>query len=322
MAAQPEVQGLEKRNNEWGHEEHFRERTFMKVDDLKRICNNQYFIKRVAEHDEIPENYNTVPHYPRPVEFHVSEIVHVTTEKGLAGIMAYDGFKKGKTDFLWCGLVIGQEERTAAEQRYLEALFPDRSQEQERRQNPFLHNFTTSPVFQDHESRYGNFRFSFSLADVLQAYRTQLCGNQEPVLRVYKTAVYRQEVMYVVLIHSPDVHDYDDYPVLGNNDDGVCAYRNGEIIWHAQAISETHSFRLIENRQENHVDAVRSIQTFYVWDHVTLAFHMPEGKVLEFPHEKLLESLTAGGSAAVQVDRSRPKLHKNQAEEIVNTYKA
>ena len=122
----------------------------------------------------------------------------------------------------------------------------------------------------------GNFRFTFPLADVMKEYSTQFCGGAHPVLRVYETVIYRQEVMYVVVIHSPDVHDYDDYPELGDNDEGVCAYKDGEIIWHAQAISETHSYRMTENTVEKQVEAVKyGDYEFYVWDHVSLVFHIP-----------------------------------------------
>ena len=219
---------------------------------------------------------------------------------------------------MWWGTLIGENETLAAEQRYLEKLFPDRSPEERERQEPFLHEFTTSPVFKD-GSRYGNFRFTFSLADVMKEYSTQFCGGAHPVLRVYETVIYKQEVMYVVLIHSPDVHDFDGYPELGDNDEGVCAYRDGEIIWRAQAISQTHRYRLTENRDDKQVSVGGGFKVFYVWDHVTLAFHMPEGKNLVFPLETLLQSLTACGGA---VNSLNPVIGKVKAGKIVQEKKA
>ena len=193
----------------------------------------------------------------------------------MKGILDCKGFSGGDRRLLWWGTLIGKNETLAAEQRYLEELFPGRSPEERERQKPFLHEFTTSPVFMD-DSRYGNFRFTFSLADVMKKYSTQFCGEEEPVLRVYETVLYKQEVMYVVLIHSPDVHDYDGYPELGDNDEGVCAYRDGEIIWRAQAISQTHRFRLIEDMVERQVSVEGGFDVYYLWDHMTLAFHIPE----------------------------------------------
>ena len=219
---------------------------------------------------------------------------------------------------MWWGTRIDKSEITTAEQRYLEKLFPALSPEERRREEGFLCEFTSSPVFKE-GSRYGNFRFTFSLADVMNAYRSQFCGEEEPVLRVYETVIYKQEVMYVVLIHSPDVHDYDGYPELGDNDEGVCAYRDGEIIWRAQAISQTHCYRLTENRDDKQVSVGSGFKVFYVWDHVTLAFHMPEGKNLVFPLETLLQSLTACGGA---VNSLNPVIGKVKAGKIVQEKKA
>ncbi|KAG5284473.1 hypothetical protein AALO_G00027110 [Alosa alosa] len=262
--------------------EHYVSNMHIKIDDIH--FRNNYLDKCVEPNDN---GTYQVPQYPRPVEFHVPRISHVTASQGLQDILKYGGFIGGwRSSFLRWGLVIGPEEILNAEQRYLETLFPDRSPEEKERQEPFLRKFTTSPEFGD-ASRYGNFRFTFSLADVLQMYSTQFCREQRPVLRVYETVIFRQLVRYIVLIHSPDVHDYDAYPELGDNDEGVCTYRDGEIIWHAQAISGTHRFRLIENREERQVHVDEVDDEFYVWDHVTLAFHMPRGKILRFPRENL-----------------------------------
>ncbi|XP_062375843.1 uncharacterized protein LOC134064062 [Sardina pilchardus] len=288
----------------------------MSLDDVKKKHRNQYTDKDVVQPGGEATNYSTqVPHYPRPVEFRVTTVAHVTVEKGLHGIMGNDGFQIGESGLLWWGLVIGEKEISAAEQRYVEKLFPDRNPED---QEPFLQKFATSPVFKD-GSRYGNFKFTFSLADVLLKYSTQFCGGKDPVFRVYKTAVYSQEVMYTLLIHSPDVHDYDVYPELVNNDEAVCAYRDGEIIWRAQAISETHKFKLVENREEKLVRAEQSLNVFYVWDHVTLAFHIPKDETLSIPHEELVEALTSCDENYPPVNG--PLMGKSDAEERVQKYK-
>ncbi|XP_062375593.1 uncharacterized protein LOC134063865 [Sardina pilchardus] len=322
MAAQPEFQTKSHVGpNGRMLTEHYVEGLHMSLDDVKRKHRNQYTKKAVVQPGVEATDYRTqVPHYPRPVEFRVSTVAHVTVEEGLHGIMGNDGFQIGESGLLWWGLVIGEQEISAAEQRYVKRLFPGRNPEQEERQkeNPFLQEFTTSPVFKD-GSRYGNFKFTFSLADVLQKYSTQFCGEREPVFRVYKTAVYSQEVMYTVLIHSPDVHDYDDYPELVNNDEGVCVYRDGEIIWHAQAISQEHTFQLVENREEKLVRAEQSLNVFYVWDHVTLAFHFPEDETLSIPHEELVEALTSCDGDYPPVNG--PLMDRLDAEEIVQKYK-
>ncbi|KAL2083056.1 hypothetical protein ACEWY4_020829 [Coilia grayii] len=310
--------GVQHRMNDRRSMESYVQGVHMSIDQLKTKdlhCKN-YIARNVAEPSEIPYGFS-VPHYPRPVEFRTFRVAHVTTEYGLHGIMNCSGFKGGeRSGRLWFGLVIGQKEIDAAEQRYLEKLFPARTPWEKRRQMPFLHNFTTSPVF-NVESRYGNFRFSFSLPDVLQAYSAQFCGGKEPILRVWETIVYKQEVMYTVLVHSPDVYDYDGFPILGYNDKGVCAYWNGEITWRAQAVSQTHKCRLIENRNERELDVEEGWQNPYVWDHVTLAFDIPADSALLFPYNQLLRSLTACGDADTALN---PLIGRAAAEEIIWHY--
>ncbi|XP_064818240.1 uncharacterized protein LOC135535740 [Oncorhynchus masou masou] len=182
--------------------------------------------------------------YPEAPEFHLSKVAHVTTKRGLDGILKSGGFKGGEKSFLWCNLPVDDDDIIAAECRYLEKIFPDRTPEQRQIQQPFLSKFTTSPAFRK-ASRFGNFRFTFSLSDLLMMYSQQICGGEEPVLRVYETVVYKQEIMYTVLVHSPDNKEFEKYPVLGDgSDDALCAYMRGNIVWRAQAMSKTHAFGL------------------------------------------------------------------------------
>lgn len=279
----------------------------MTSDDLERL--QRYIVLNVANPNVIPRDRNTVPHYPRPVEFHVSRIAHVTTEVGLRGVLDFDGFTGGTTGLLWWGLMIDPRDFYRAEERYLEKLFPDLSQEKRVRQKQFLHHFTTSPVFKD-ESRYGNFRFSFSLAYVLQEYSTQFCSGQKPVFRVYETIVYKQEIMYSVLIHSPD----DEYCKRYKRHFDI----DKVLVWCAQAISETHGSRLVVNEANQQVYAEDTERDkFYVWDHMTLAFYMPTDKPLTFPLWNLREALTACDKANPQLNRHL--IVKSIAEDIIKS---
>ncbi|XP_063047365.1 uncharacterized protein LOC134441104 [Engraulis encrasicolus] len=266
------------------------------------------------------EDFTSLPRYPRPVEFHVSRIAHVTTEQGMDGILGSGGFKGGRRDsaLQWWGLVNGREEIAGAEQRYLDREFPNRTEEEKRRQKKILRKFTKSPAFRD-GSRYGNFRFTLKLEEVLQAYSTQFCGGKDPTLRVWETIVYKQEIMYSVLVHSPDVHDYDSYPKLGDNEEGVCVYRNGEMIWFAQAISEKHTLRLTGDIYGKVVSTEKvRIGVFYVWDHVTLAFHIPKGKTLSFPPENLKKALKACGKGDTDLN---PQVDEKNAKAVVRAMK-
>ncbi|KAA0713060.1 hypothetical protein E1301_Tti016467 [Triplophysa tibetana] len=92
-------------------------------------------------------------------------------------------------------LKIDNQSIRAAEQRYLEDTHPNRTHEQRERQKPFLDKFTTSPAFDNEKSRYGNFRFTFPLTELMEEYRNEMCGGKNPVLREFKTIFYKQEIM-------------------------------------------------------------------------------------------------------------------------------
>ena len=69
----------------------------------------------------------------------------------------------------------------------------------------------------------------------------QFCSGEEPVMRVFRTSLYQQEVMYTVLVHSPnDDEKFSNYPLLADDPNSVCSYRDGRIIWRSEAMCETH----------------------------------------------------------------------------------
>ncbi|XP_064822221.1 uncharacterized protein LOC135539908 [Oncorhynchus masou masou] len=249
--------------------------------------------------------YNPIPQHPEEPEFHISKVVHVTTGSKIDEILDSNGFRGGDRNLLWWSLAIEHDDIRAAEERYLENIFPDRTpgqREAQREIGSFLNLFTTSPAFMQ-ASRYGNFRFTLSLSDLLKMYREQICGGEKPVLKVYETTVYRQEIMYSVLVHSPSVDEFEKYPFLGDgSDDAVCGYREndaegegkGHIVWRAQAMSATQKVGLTINHMDKIVKTDGYVyNTWYMWDHVTLALHLPKGMLLNVDRENLIKNLTA-----------------------------
>ncbi|XP_053093605.1 uncharacterized protein LOC113545106 [Pangasianodon hypophthalmus] len=227
-----------------------------------------------------------IPPYPTPVEFWVSNVAHVTDETGFEGILESEQFNPLESEFLWWDLKINEEEIRSAEKRYMEMNFPNEAQEL-KEQEPFLETFTTSPAFELEKSRYGNYRFTFPLTELMEWYKEQNCGGEEPVLRVYETVTYKQEIMYTVLIHSPEDNErFGGYPHLEASE--WVLYQDGKIIWKAQAICETHWYQFVSGE-------VQRLYTheFYVWDHVSLVFHLPNHKALKIPRERLIKALEA-----------------------------
>ncbi|XP_038564052.1 uncharacterized protein LOC119895193 [Micropterus salmoides] len=299
------------RCNRRGHLECVVDSQHLKLDDLKEEAlkirlTNQYLYKK------------TIPASPQP-EFHVSHLKHDTNQTGLRGIKTDEGFRNpGRGSLLWWSLAVGPDEIASAERRLLETTFPDRTEEQVQMQQSFLEKFTTSPAFEQ-TSRLGSYRFTFPLEEVLEAYREQFCCGAQPVMRVYETVLYKQEVMYVVLIHSPaNQKQFSKYPLLTDDPNSVCTYRDGCFIWRPEAMSETHRYKLVRRRDEMQMEAVRMKRTpeFYVWDHVAVALHVDK-QVLNFDPDRLRENLTWCDKAAVPISRPHTFDYLIQAEDFV-----
>ncbi|XP_039882968.1 uncharacterized protein LOC120730613 isoform X3 [Simochromis diagramma] len=234
-----------------------------------------------------------IPPFPRP-EFHVSRVKHDTERRGLCCIRVDDGFGDPHRQVLvWWSLAVGPEEIQEAETRLLEETYPNRTEEQAARQRSFLWRFASSPAFGE-KSRLGSYRFTFPLQEVLTAYSEQFCSGAPPIMRVFKTSLYKQEVQYSVLVHSPaNQLLFSRFPLLPDDDpDAVCAYRDGRFIWRPEAMCKTHGYELTHRPDGNHVDAQQLIRrVFYVWDNVAVALHVENRRVLTFDADRLRQNL-------------------------------
>ncbi|GAA6082780.1 uncharacterized protein LOC113640557 [Tachysurus ichikawai] len=252
-----------------------------------------------------------IPPYPSPVKFCVSYVTHVTEETGFRGILKSEQFRPPKSEFLWWDLKIQKEEIRSAEKRFMKKNFSNTAQDLNE-QEPFLEKFTTSPLFKLEKSRYGNYRFTFPLTVLMKWYKEQNCGGEEPVLRMYETITYKQEIVYTVLIHSPEDNEhFGEYPLLEASE--WVRYQDGKIIWKAQAICETHWFQFVSGEAQS-----LNTHLFYVWDQVSLLFHLPKAKALKIPTERLLEALEA---CKLEIDLSRYKGPKNKEERCMEAKK-
>ncbi|MCJ8736556.1 hypothetical protein PDJAM_G00013900 [Pangasius djambal] len=283
---------------------------------MKRFITGQHvslwrLTKRVtAQNPMMKYLIKKIPPYPTPVEFWVSNVAHVTDETGFKGILKSEQFRAPKSELSWWDLKIKKEEIRAAEKNYMKRNFSNKAKEPNE-QKPFLETFTTSPLFQLKKSRYGNYRFTFPLAELMEWYKEQNCGGKEPVLRVYGTVTYKQQIVYTVLIHSPeDSERFGEYPLLEASE--WVRYQDGKIIWKAQAICETHRYQFVSGE-------VQRLKThlFYVWDQVSLVFHLPNRtkpcKAVKIPRQRLIEALEAC-KLDRKIDLLRYKSPKNKEE--------
>lgn len=60
------------------------------------------------------------------------------------------------------------------------------------------------------------------------------------MMRVFKTVLYKQEVMYSVLVHSPDENQFSRFPLLTDDPGAICTFTDGRFTWRSEAMCETH----------------------------------------------------------------------------------
>ncbi|XP_035772429.1 uncharacterized protein LOC118456093 [Neolamprologus brichardi] len=246
-----------------------------------------------------------IPEYPQP-EFHVSSLKHDTQHGGLLRIWKDEGFKdphRGLKDadglsLVWWSLAVGPQEIQSAETRLLDRFYPNRMEQPVNRMLPnqnFLWKFASSPAFSE-KSRFGSYRFTFPLQEVVNAYSQQFCSGAPPMIRVFKTSLCKQEVQYSVLVHSPASELFSEYPLLAYDDpNAIFTYRDGHFIWRSQAMCETHSWKLIQKPdiKRMEIDYLSSFERqTYVWDNVAIALHVDHGQVLKFDCNRLRANLT------------------------------
>ncbi|XP_023254698.1 uncharacterized protein LOC111649176 [Seriola lalandi dorsalis] len=274
---------MERRTNRRGFDEYFVTRRHLELKDLRVAAKD--FSRRNPDleiRDYIFKKKKTIPPYPRP-ELQVSHLKHDTDQEGLRGIKRDGGFRAADC-LQWWSLAVKPEDISAAETRLLEETYPDRTEQQAQTQHSFLGRFATSPAFLE-TSRPG-------ICSCLQ-----FCSGAPPVLRVFETVLYKQKVMYVVLVHSPANKKFQKLPLL-SDDPAVCVYNDGRFTWRSQAMCETHRYQLVQRPDENQMEVQELFGNdveFYVWDDVAIALHMEEGQVLKFDDDQLRRNLKICG---------------------------
>ncbi|KAF7691902.1 uncharacterized protein LOC124375457 [Silurus meridionalis] len=248
-----------------------------------------------------------VPMYPDCV-FRASNVCHVTEKEALHRILKDGGFR-GNGNFLWWGLSVTDDDIADAEDNFLW---------QSRNQNPFLEKFTTSPAFQ-RESRYGNFRFTFTLRELLHAYSKKFCNKTAPILRILDTKLYKKEIAYSVVVHPRKIKHYRKCPRLPIDDTFLCAYRKGFMSWNCQSPSDNYEYRMKMN--DGFFDIEPLIRPeYYVWDNIVLAFHMKPRWVLGVGRKQLFERLSVCETASIHLLKKK-KMSFSEAEAEVQELK-
>ncbi|KAK7925011.1 hypothetical protein WMY93_007321 [Mugilogobius chulae] len=144
------------------------ENRHLTLKQLNNRTNNKYLSK------------NYIPAYPRP-ELHVSHVSHSTDLMGLRGIQR-DRHSRGFRDpngtgLVWFSLTVTNADLMEAESRRMKMVKPGGIVERfslTGNEGWNLRMFATSPAFLS-SSRYGSYRLTFDLRDVLDRYSEQFC---------------------------------------------------------------------------------------------------------------------------------------------------
>ncbi|RVE63342.1 hypothetical protein OJAV_G00135390 [Oryzias javanicus] len=295
---------MQQRRNGRGFWENYVEGNHLKLPELKEAAREINLVNNYIYRDDIPE-------YPRP-QFQVSFLKHDTTAEGLKGIRQDRGFRDlcggfrdpHERSLVWWSLSVRDEDMEAAEKKLMEEEYSGMNGQIN------LARFATSPAFSP-KSRLGHFRFTFPLEEVLKAYSQQFCSGGQPVMQVYKTVLYKQEIMYAVLVHSPD--DQEDSTEDPN---AVCFFRDGRFLWRSEAMCGTHRYKLNKNNNSLGVEEIPPYPPkYYVWDNVAIAFDVGE-EVLEFNVDQLRQNLKYCELDSVTYNFT-DKLTAEQAEELI-----
>ena len=215
---------------------------------------------------------------------HVKYLSHDTTPDNAAKILKGGGFQANKKEgvgynLIWWGTSLDEsevEKYTAQMQIYSDEVcesgnnwpYVDSRDKHGPTREGIYRNFMSSPPFK-FASRYGNVRFTYSLDELLNAYQTQYCGDEEPDCRILGTFAYKYEIMHTIIVCPKSCEEFYDLPTCMKSN--VIFKDGGGWIWKPEITGDKcNYFRPIQRNP------------YYVWladrrwEHVTFAFYIPD----------------------------------------------
>ena len=219
--------------------------------------------------------------------FHVKYLSHDTTPEYAADILKNGGFFKASTKkkldckLIWWGLSLDETEINKAsvqfksytdsvcEEKYRWPFVDSRDEDCARNESSkeeLYDNFMSSPPF-SYDSRYGNIRFTYSVGDILNAYKSQYCNNQEPSYLVMGTFVYRMEIMHAIMV-CPPTHRME-FPTAQLSSSSVIFNKGDCWIWKPDSTGS-----ILKRPTERYPDFAH--WGFRRWEHAAFAFYIPD----------------------------------------------
>ncbi|XP_044145265.1 uncharacterized protein LOC122934119 [Bufo gargarizans] len=279
-----------------------------------------------------------------PLEFPVCTLQHVTSQEGAKKILdskSFKGREHERPEFnalsFWSAEVSLDNIQMGRLQVYKKMKTVVKAEDFATFCKEMMEQFANSPAFDKSASRYGNFKFSFPLSDLLSRYKTQHCKGREPQLRILGTDVYKQEIAHYILVHSPDTIDFIDLPMVSNkpNSQDVVSWIDETLYWRPESTSNSLSLKIFGNsctarcsdlqkprRSTSRPRTWRKARTFLprcVWNHLMLCFHLPNDGELKTPVQDLLSNLTP--CHPLQPFLNNDPIQRNQAKELIQRFK-
>ncbi|XP_040191103.1 uncharacterized protein LOC120924295 [Rana temporaria] len=325
---------------------------FLSLEDVASIfsANNENH-KRIAVTLKKVESHH-YEHMQVPIP--VYSVKHVATKTDLEGIWGEDGFRTISNkerekppwiieerpefqDLLYWSADISSEDLEKARQQAYEKVSKVVDPKDPRMFSGELREqFGNSPAFRESVSRYGNFKFSFPLHDLLSWYKDQHCGGGEPQMRILGTELYKLEIAHYIVVHSPDTDKFNDFTevptVQGSSDPLPFVYRmDGTLYWRPESTTIPLKVMVSKDgvvRKECYQPCAffkndgtcfhTDDGTYGVWNHLILAFHLPNGH-LKIPKELLIQNLTACKRDDIYLKKEC--LPREEAEEVIQELK-
>ncbi|XP_040191723.1 uncharacterized protein LOC120924769 isoform X2 [Rana temporaria] len=279
-------------------------------------------------------------------EFPVRRLQHVTGKSSMDGIYDEERFKTTMRDIrpefrdllFWSAEIAPEDIREARKESCKEAKEVLPSWMAKKYGKKIKSQFANSPAFDKSASRYGNFKFSLPLSDLLSLYRTQHCGGEKPRLRILGTDLYKQEITHYILVHSPDrSHQFRNLSNVPTVQHGFIYLKDKTVYWRPESTSISLKVKIAEDPGPKtcHPPCKFYIENGYcihlrdeeykvlsVWNHLVFAFHLPNHGGLEIKKEQLLNSLTACAIAESPLIEEYKRLEEKEAKDIIRKMKS
>ncbi|KAM5191751.1 uncharacterized protein ACMZJ9_002495 [Mantella aurantiaca] len=271
------------------------------------------------------------------MDFPVMKLQHITDLESLEKILESKSFK-GRGDHerpqfrdlsFWSADVCPDDIESARQLAYDKVRHVRNA---ERFQTEIKEQFASSPAFDKSASRYGNFKLSFPLSDLLSQYKTQHCGGEEPQLRILGTDIYKQEIAHYIVVHSPSSDQFNGFPIVPSvrNIFGPrpFVYRiERRLFWRPESTSRSLKLDISEedcrvrrvdpprSRRSEPYRKMRVYEPRCVWNELVIAFHVPGNGQLQLSKLQLLSNVTP--CDVLQPFLGQTPMQKHEAREII-----